>query len=269
MLTASRSFSLATIDAATLPAATAGVLPWLLTLISFSHVAALKAAQSDDEATITEEAIAFETYPIHRENLQWFGKRKSRIGDYAEVTHNVGKMTTRYFERDIKFSLRVATSEGTILKLNVKNHTVFTPPDEQGFMHRMVDFAVKEKWGINNVWMTSNNYGAYKSTYAATITTGDSPGDTWQFLAERRWKAEDGLVTSGTLSNGSRTLHIKTSSVPPTFEYIAEIHEDGEVLCRRTSGRGYDFRTGLSPDLKLLLLAAMETLEVNVHGEFW
>ena len=266
MLTASRSFSLATIDAATLPAATAGVLPWLLTLISFSHVAALKAAQSDDEATITEEAIAFETYPIHRENLQWFGKRKSRIGDYAEVTHNVGKMTTRYFERDIKFSLLVATLEGTTLKLNVKNHTVFTPPDDIGLMQGVVDFAIEEKWGISNVEAPL----AYKSTYAATITTGDSPGDTWQFLAERRQQAGDmSRVASGTLSNGTRTLYVSSSSVAPTFESIAEIHENGEVLCRRNSGRGYDFRTGLSPDLKLLLLAGMEILIINVHGEYW
>ena len=266
MLTASRSFSLATIDAATLPAATAGVLPWLLTLISFSHVAALKAAQSDDEATITEEAIAFETYPIHRENLQWFGKRKSRIGDYAEITHNVGKMTTRYFERDIKFSLRVATLEGTTLKLNVKNHTVFTPPDDIGLMQDVVDFAIEEKWGISNVEAPLT----YKSTYAATLATGDSPDDTWQFKVELLWRPENmSPAASGTLSNGTRTLYISSSSVAPTFASIAEIHEDGELLCRKTNGREYDFRTGLSPDLKLLLLAAMEILEVNVHGEFW
>ena len=268
MLTASRSFSLATIIAATLPAAKASVLPWLLILFSFSQVTALKADSSDDEESITEGSIAFETYPIHRENLVWFGKRKSRIGDYADVTHVVGKVTTRYFERDLKFSLRVATLEGATLKLNVKNHTVFTPPDDIGLMQDVVDFAIEEKWGISNVEAPLT----YKSTYAATLATGDSPGDTWQFKVELLWRPENmSPAASGTLSNGTRTLYISSSSVAPTFASIAEIHEDGELLCRKSNGREYDyaFRTGLSPDLKLLLLAAMEILEVNVHGEFW
>lgn len=240
----------------------------LLVILSFSHVTALTAASSDDEETITKESMAFETHRIHRQNLQWFGKRKSRIGDYAEVTHNVGKVTTRYFKRDFKFSLHVATFEGAAVKLNVKNHTVFArlDDDHKGFVQDIVDFYVEEKYGISDVEMT---YDAYTSTYTATITTGDSPSDTWQFMAERRWKAVDGLIASGTLTNGSRTLHIESSSVAPTFELIAEIHEGGEVLCRRSSGiHGYDFRAGLSPDVKLLLLTAMEILVINVHGDY-
>jgi len=240
----------------------------LLALLSFSHVTALIAASSYDEETITIEARAFETHRIHRQNFRWSGKRKSRIGDYAEVTHNVAKVTTRYFKRDFKrdfkFSLHVATFEGAAVKLNVKNHTVFAPLDND--VQGIVDFAIEDKWGISDVEMT---YDAYESTYTATITTGDSADDTWQFMAERRWKAGDGLVASGTLTNGSRTLHIKSSSVPPTFAPIAEIYEDGEVLCKRTSGiDAYDFRTGLSPDVKLLLLTAMEILVINVHGEY-
>jgi len=241
----------------------------LLAVLSFSHVTALKAASSDDGETVTKEAMAFETHRIHRQNFRWSGKRRSRIGDYAEVTHEVSKVTTRYFKRDFKFSLHVATFEGAAVKLNVKNHTVFAPldNDDKGFVRGIVDFAIEDKWGISNVEMT---YNAYESTYTATITTGDSPDNTWQFMAERRWKAGDGLVASGTLTNGSRTLHIESSSVPPTFEPIAEIHEDGEVLCSRTSGiNGYDFRTGLSPDVKLLLLTAMEILAINAHGEYW
>lgn len=241
----------------------------LLALLSFSQVAALEAASSDDVETITKEAMAFETHRIHRQNLQWFGKRKSRIGDYAEVTHNVGKVTTRYFKSDFTFSLQVATFEGAAVKLKVKNRTVYASldDDDKGLVQDIVDFAIEEKWGISNVEMT---YDAYKSTYTATIITGDLPDDTWQFMAERRWKAGDGLVANGTLTNGSRTLHIKSSSVAPTFESIAEIHEDGEVLCRRISGiDGYEFRAGLSPDIKLLLLTGMEILVINVHGEYW
>lgn len=245
------------------------VATMLLVVLSFSHVTELNAASSDDEETITREAMAFETHRIHRKNLQWLGKRKSRIGDYAEVTHNVGRVTTRYFKRDFEFSLLVATVEGAAVKLNVKNHTVFAPldNDDKGLVQDFLDFAIEDKWGISNVEMT---YDAYTSTYTATLTAGDLPGDTWQFTAERRWKAGDGLVANGTLTNGSRTLHIESSSVPPTFEPITQIHEDGEVLCRRTSGiDGYDFRTGLSPDAKLLLLAAMEILVINAHGEYW
>lgn len=248
------------------------IVTMLLVLLSFSPVVMLNAASSDDQETITDEAMAFETHPIQRQNLIWFGKRKSRIGDFAEVTHKVGKMTDRHFKNnfnsDFEFSLHVATLEGAEVKLNGKNRTVYAPrDDDKGLLHDMVDFAVEEKWGISDVEMT---YDAYESTYTATIATGDSPDDTWQFMVDRRWKAADmTIVVSGTLTNGSRTLRIESSSAPPTFESVAEIHEDGEVLCKRINGGEYEFRTGLSPELKLLLLAGMEILEVNANGDFW
>ena len=240
----------------------------LLAVLAFSHATALEAASDDDEETITSEAMAFETHRIHRQNLQWFGKRKSRIGDYAEVIHKVGGEATHYFNGKLKFSLHVSTFEGAAVKLNVMSRTVYSPrdDDDKGLVEDFLDFAVEEKWGISNVEMS---YDAYNSTYTTTIITGDSPDDTWQFLAERRWKAENGLVTSGALTNGSRTLQINNSRAPPTFEYIVDIHEDGNVLCRTIGGgKEYEFRTGLRPDVRLLLLTAMEILIINVHGEY-
>jgi hypothetical protein len=236
-----------------------------LTLLLACHPVALNADSDSDEPSVMEEPITFETHRILRENLSWFGKRKSRIGDYADVTHDVGKITTRYFERDLTFALRVVTAEAATLKLDVKNHTVFTPPDDIELAQDLVDFAIEEKWGISKVEAPLS----YKSNYAATLAMGHSPGDMWQFKADLHWQKEDRFpAASGTLSNGVRTLYIRSWTDAASFEAIAEIHEDGELLCRKTFGRAYDFRADLIPELKLLLLASMEILEINVHGDF-
>jgi hypothetical protein len=236
-----------------------------LALLLIDHPVALNAASESDAPMVMEEPTTFETHRILRENISWFGKRQSRIGDYADVTHDVGKINTRYFERDLKFTLRVVTTDAATLKLSVKNHTVFQPPDDIGLAQDIVDFAIEEKWGISNVEAPLS----YKSTYAATLTTENSPADVWQFKAELQWQREDrSPAASGTLSNGVRTFYIRSWTDAASFEAIAEIHEDGELLCRKTFGRAYDFRTDLSAELKLLLLASMEILEINVHGDF-
>jgi hypothetical protein len=237
-------------------------------LLLICHAVAVNTASGNEDSTIiveAAEAITFDTLPIRRENMSWFGKRKSRIGDYADVTHDVGTISTRYFERDFKFSLLVVTTQAEKLELTVKNHTVFTPPEEVGLVEDIVDFMIEEKWGISDVEAPLS----YKSTYAAKLTMRDAHDDVWEFRTELQWqRGHRAPVSSGTLGNGVRTLFIRSWTEETTLEAIAEIHEDGKLLCTKTFGRAYEFRSDLSPELKLLLLASMEILEINVHGDF-
>lgn len=124
--------------------------------------------------------------------------------------------------------------------------------------------VIEERTGISDVELA---YDAYTSTFTSTIVAGKSPGETWQFLVEKRWKAGDYFQqTSGTLSNGQRTLQIAERFEEQSFVSLGEIYEDGELLSGRRKGE-YVFRTGLSPDLKLLLLTAMEIMSITERGE--
>jgi len=237
----------------------------LLIPLSCAHVNALSAMPGDDK-TGTEQAMTFETLSIHRPTVVWFGKVKSHIGNYAVVTRKCNSGTVHDFTSDYKFSLDVAPLKGAAIKLNGKIHTDYRPiNDEPEFMQAFAGYYIEKRTGISNVEVT---YDAYKSTFTATIVTGNSPGETWQFMADKRWKAGKMLPeTSGTLTNGARTLHITSRSDEPSFDPYGKIYEDGELLSRRISDHEYVFRAGIRPELKLLLLTGMEILAITERGE--
>lgn len=237
----------------------------LLALLPFGQVTALGAELSDDDMPDAERAVAFETLSIHRPKVVWFGKGKSRIGNYAEVTHKFRSGSSNYSTSEYKFSIDVNTSEGAKVNLNGLIHTDYNRiEDDQGLLGSIVGSVIEERTGISDVEL---GYDAYTSTFTSTIVTGKSPGETWQFLVEKRWKVGDYFQqTSGTLSNGQRTLQITERFEGTPLEFFEDIYEGGELLSGRHNN-DYVFRTDLSPDLKLLLLTAMEIVSITERGE--
>lgn len=236
----------------------------LSVLLSLVCVASLSVPPGDDNVLVSEPASAFETYSIHRPN-GWWWYRTSRIGEYAVVRHRPLASSSRNYKTHTKFSLEVTTSQGPDVKLRGKIHTVYTDVswDDKGFVEGIVAYALLDDPGRSGPKI---DYSVFTSHYSATIVTGDSTGDTWQFSAELDHVNGDLFPRKvGTLSNGARVLQIAGRTSVDSFD---EIYEDGELLARNIAGREYVLSVGLSPKLKVLLITAMEIFELDHRGEY-
>jgi hypothetical protein len=87
---------------------------------------------------------------------------------------------------------------------------------------------------------------------------------------ERHWLFCAPVKTSGSLTNGSRTLNIwiTSPSAETSFGWDFEIYEDGEFLSKQINHSESVFPAGLSAELNILLLDSMEILTVSEGGKY-
>lgn len=236
-------------------------------LIGFVPLTAARAScdsAGGEEAAGDPATMAVERHRIHFPKVQWRGlgaSEKRRIDDWAVVNRKIGVTSGSY----TKFSLDVVTSDGA--KLHVKGklrHMENAEEYDQG----LLGFYIEELTGISNIGPAV----PYQENLSASITAGDSSGETWAFSAQKHYVPGQIILPSGTITDGVRTLNIKSrTDGPGDLGRFVEIYEDGEWLFQWASERGdeYVFRVGLDPQLKLLLLASMEAFAVGSLASFW
>lgn len=256
---------------------TRSILATLLALFLPALQAAQALANTDtgeirlpDSQSVDSPADEFESHVVKRGTTLWFGKSRNKILDYAAVTTKTGIVKTdhrtgRHYEDDTtryKLSVVVATSDSSTATVDAKVHEVvrYMETDSAG------DILVDLTTGID---LGSTQYLDRQKILSATIVTSLNATAEWALRLETNIDyAEATRHRHGSLAIGDRSIDIIDNRfhlpVPsPASGFGIEFIENEKLL--GTIGDGvYLFSRDLDPDLKLVLAAAMETVNFRL-----
>lgn len=210
------------------------------------------------EGETVGEDPAFDRYTISRPKVEvagLFGSNKRRIGDYATVRRKVG-ITSGYAT---KFTLDITTSENLKLHVEGKLHH----EDAEDVTETSLGDALEEELlGTSDIGPLT----PFWEQLTASMLEGKQPGEKWTLDVRREYFPEQPLYPSGLITNGERRILIEARcNEPDTVDNLLEIWEDGVLLGHWSSTRENDYflRADLSPQLKALVIAALEVFAIN------
>jgi hypothetical protein len=200
------------------------------------------------------EPPAVESYKYTFPYKEMWGTSKHPVGDYADISHKVGpvssKSSDRYnYKSRRELGIDIVTTDAATLRLDAKLVERGEGEDNATLFDEILEELIDMQLG----WDTSVHRSA-----RGTLSTSFAPDVVWE-LAVSRYSPnmEPGSVIA-LLVYGDRKIQF----VEQKFGLI-DVFEEGDWLSSGAD-REYTFREDLDPELKLVLLGGMEAVKISI-----
>jgi len=227
-------------------------------------VALLLASQLPDVPAFADGGAAdepgVERYIYEFPYKEIFGKSKHDVGDYAKVAHKLGASSSKgdgdnNYKAHRDLGIDIVTGSAATLRLKARLVQESRTDSEASFRDDMLEEILGTRILSSRAWEVAT----VQNRATGTLSTSFAPDATWDFATATYRNVDEPNAVIAALRHDERRIEFLQDE-----RDLIKAYEDGEWLASGAA-REYTFRAGLDPELKLLLLGAMEAAKISAR----